>query len=125
MHLTRRQLDVITFVRDFRRKRGLSPTLDEIATHLGVTKVTVFDHLRELEAKGAVTRTPFHSRSVRLTPDMLRELADDAWGVRPLSAVLSRTAARAAREEVDLAEVLQLSRARSLVRVDGQVDPAW
>ena len=45
MHcLTPRQLEVMTLIRDARRNQGYSPTLQELADHLGISKITVFEH---------------------------------------------------------------------------------
>ena len=55
---TRRQLDILHFLSDYIRENGLSPTLEEIGDHLGVHRVTVFQHLNALERRGAVRRKP-------------------------------------------------------------------
>lgn len=54
--LTRRQRDILDFFESYTRAHGLSPTLEEIATALGVNKVTVFGHVAELERKGVLVR---------------------------------------------------------------------
>ncbi len=54
--LTRRQRDILEFLQDYRDQNAISPTLEEIANHFGVNKVTVFGHVRELERKGVITR---------------------------------------------------------------------
>ena len=43
------------FIQQFREERGISPTLDEIASNFGVTKITVYEHVNQLERKGALT----------------------------------------------------------------------
>ena len=40
--LTPRQLQILTCIRDARRNLGYSPTLQEIADELGISKITVF-----------------------------------------------------------------------------------
>src|SRR5262245_48811962 len=54
--LTRRQRDILKFFEGFREKHGISPTLEEIARHFGVNRVTVFGHVGELERKGVLRR---------------------------------------------------------------------
>jgi repressor LexA len=54
--LTRRQRDILDFFEAYARKHGISPTLEEIATSLGVNKVTIFGHVAELERKGFLSR---------------------------------------------------------------------
>lgn len=54
--LTRRQQQILEFIRHYARDEGISPTLEEIATHFGVNKVTIFGHVAELQRKGMVSR---------------------------------------------------------------------
>ncbi|MBK8980483.1 MAG: transcriptional repressor LexA [Planctomycetes bacterium] len=69
MTLTQKQLRVLRFFRDFRRTHGISPTLEEVAEALGVSKITIFEHVRNLESKGAVRRDPLKARSVAVLYD--------------------------------------------------------
>ncbi len=64
--LTRRQADVIRFIAGYRLKHGLAPTLAEIGEGLGVSRVTVFEHVRALEEKGWLESEPGRSRSLRV-----------------------------------------------------------
>jgi len=54
--LTRRQRAILEFFCDYRDANGISPTLEEIAQHFQVSKVTVFGHVAELERKGVIKR---------------------------------------------------------------------
>lgn len=54
--LTRRQRDIVAFFQSYQQRHSISPTLEEIAQHLGVNKVTVFGHVAELERKGVLVR---------------------------------------------------------------------
>ncbi|MDC3379107.1 transcriptional repressor LexA [Planctomycetota bacterium] len=74
MNLTARQHQIVTYIWKYRKRNGLAPTLAEIATELGISKVTVHEHIAQLERKGALDKEPFLSRSTRLTRRMLREL---------------------------------------------------
>ena len=65
--LTPKQLRILTLIRDYRRKHGYSPTMQEIADTLGVTKVTVFEHVTGLEKKGLLRRSRHRARSLELT----------------------------------------------------------
>jgi len=65
--LTPPQLEVLTFIRDMRRARGLSPTLQEIADHRGTSKITVFEHVEALLKKGMLTRHSYRARSLEPT----------------------------------------------------------
>lgn len=66
--LTRRQSEILTFIRDYVATKGISPTLEEIAHTFGVSRVTIFGHVGELEDKGFLTRpTKGISRGIILT----------------------------------------------------------
>jgi len=75
--LTRRQRDILEFVRQYIEEQAISPTLDEIARHFGLSRVTIFGHVSELERKGVVQRSARGvSRALRLVEqekEMLRE----------------------------------------------------
>lgn len=68
MNLTPKQLRILQFIRDWRSQHGYSPTMQEIADRLGVSKVTVFEHVESLIAKGTLTRNPNKARSLSI-PD--------------------------------------------------------
>jgi repressor LexA len=90
--LTRRQREILDFLEHYCRKHRISPTLDEIARHFGVNKVTIFGHIAELERKGMLVRGARGvSRSLQVAPDAQRRkaipiLGDIAAG-RPIEAV--------------------------------------
>jgi len=65
--LTPRQLEILTLIRDHRRTKGYSPTLQGIADVLGVSKITVFEHVEALVRKGLLTRHRNRARSLELT----------------------------------------------------------
>jgi len=66
--LTPRQIEILTLIRDGRRINGFSPTLQEIADHLGISKITVFEHVESLIEKRLLTRRTNKARSLELTP---------------------------------------------------------
>ena len=66
MYFTEKQLRIMEFIQQFREERGISPTLDEIASNFGVTKITVYEHVNQLERKGALKREKFRARSIEL-----------------------------------------------------------
>jgi repressor LexA len=66
--VTPRQLEILRFIRDFRNHHGYSPTMQEIGDHLGLTKVTVFEHVGSLERKGVLLRGAKHkARSLQVS----------------------------------------------------------
>ncbi|MFT4648860.1 MAG: repressor LexA [Glaciecola sp.] len=68
--LTPRQRDILTFFREYLEEQAISPTLEEIAAHFGVNKVTIFGHVAELERKGVLKRAaPGVSRGLQLVEE--------------------------------------------------------
>jgi repressor LexA len=66
--LTPRQFAVLQFVQDYQRQKGYSPTMQELADHFDVSKVTIFEHLGSLEKKGWLSRAKYRARSLRIDP---------------------------------------------------------
>jgi len=62
--LTPKQLRIVQFIRDWRQANKYSPTMQEIANELSVSKVTVFEHVEALIRKGALRRDPHKARSL-------------------------------------------------------------
>jgi repressor LexA len=56
MNLTPKQLRILQLIRDWRVRKGYSPTMQELADEIGVSKVTVFEHVEALIKKGALVR---------------------------------------------------------------------
>ncbi|MDX2018359.1 MAG: transcriptional repressor LexA [Planctomycetota bacterium] len=79
MNLTPKQLRILQLIRDWRVRRGYSPTMQELADEIGVSKVTVFEHVEALIKKGALVREPNKARSLSIAdgiavPDESRPL---------------------------------------------------
>ncbi|MCC6785868.1 MAG: transcriptional repressor LexA [Planctomycetes bacterium] len=108
MMLTEKQLRVLRFFRDYRQQRGISPTLEEAAQALGVSKITIHEHLRHLEEKKAIQRDRARARAVAVLfdPDEERN-----HGRRPVSElpILGVVAAGRPIEAVEHAEVVPLT----------------
>jgi repressor LexA len=56
----------LQLIRDCRVRHGYSPTMQELADQIGVSKVTVFEHVEALIKKGALTRDPNKARSLSI-----------------------------------------------------------
>jgi len=67
--LTEKQIRVLRYFRDYRREKGIAPTLDEAAQALGVSKITVHEHLNQLNRKGAIHRDRAKARAVAILHD--------------------------------------------------------
>jgi repressor LexA len=66
MNLTPKQLTILKLIRDSRVRSGYSPTMQELADQLNVSKVTVFEHVEALIKKGALVRQPNKARSLSI-----------------------------------------------------------
>jgi len=51
MYFTEKQLRIMEFIQQFRAERGIAPTLEEIAKNFNVTKITIYEHINQLERK--------------------------------------------------------------------------
>jgi repressor LexA len=68
--LTRRQQQILDFIRNSQKSRGVPPTRAEIAEAFGFKSVTAaFEHLRLLAQKGVLELVPGMSRGIRLAED--------------------------------------------------------
>lgn len=65
--LTRRQVEILDYLRDYLAEKGCAPSHEEIAEHFGYRSISsVAEHLRTLQEKGYILRTPGRSRALRL-----------------------------------------------------------
>lgn len=101
--LTPRQIEILTCIRDARRNLGYSPTLQEIADELGISKVTVFEHVEALLEKRMLTRLPNRARSLKLNPSV--RLPDDRPTLIPM---VGRIAAGRPIEAVETPDTIDL-----------------
>ena len=67
--LTEKQIRVLRYFRDYRRDKGIAPTLEEAAQSLGVSKITIHEHLNQLSRKGAIHRDRAKARAVAILHD--------------------------------------------------------
>jgi repressor LexA len=120
-HLTPKQLRLLTFIRDFQRARGYSPTMQELADEFRVSKVTVFEHVEALQRKGYLQRLPHKARSLRLSDDI--EFPDERATQLPLAGYIAAgrpIEAIEERDSLDLEEVFATSASpRFALRVRG------
>ncbi|RME40869.1 MAG: transcriptional repressor LexA [Planctomycetota bacterium] len=103
--LTPRQMDVLRMIRDVRRTHGYSPTLQEMADELGISKITVFEHVEGLVERGLLVRDPHKARSLEPTPRGLSCLPDERPTRIPL---VGRIAAGCPIEAVEDNEFIDL-----------------
>lgn len=69
-YLTERQRDILQFIRDVQKQRGVAPTQREICDHFGFSSYgTVYKHLSLLEKKGLIRRDWNQKRGVELVDE--------------------------------------------------------
>src|SRR3954464_9580521 len=69
-YLTERQRDILQFIRDFQKERGVTPTHREICDHFGFSSYgTVYKHLSLLQKKGLIRRDWNQKRGVELVEE--------------------------------------------------------
>lgn len=108
MNLTPKQLRILQLIRDWRVRRGYSPTMQELADEIGVSKVTVFEHVEALIKKQALVREANKARSLSIAdgiavPDESRPLRFPLVGKIAAGTPIEKVATE---EEVDLGELL-------------------
>jgi len=108
MNLTPKQLRILKLIRDWRVRHGYSPTMQELADEIGVSKVTVFEHVEALIKKGALVREANKARSLSIAegvpvPDESRPLRFPLVGRIAAGAPIEKVADS---EEIDLGDVL-------------------
>ncbi len=106
--LTRRQREILDFLGSYTESQGMSPTLEEIAQHFGVNKVTIFGHVSELERKGVIERAaPGISRGLRVVQEEDPAQENREMG-RACVTVLGNIAAGAPIEAIEAPEKFDL-----------------
>lgn len=66
-YLTERQRDILTFIREYQKEKGVAPTHREICDHFGFSSYgTVYKHLSLLQKKGLIRRDWNQKRGVEV-----------------------------------------------------------
>jgi repressor LexA len=102
--LTERQLHVYDFIRDKIVNRGYGPTVREIGENFDISSPNgVMCHLKALEKKGLIIRSPNKSRAIELT----REAQDEGKGVPMVGTVAAglTNLAFEQKERIDFGEM--------------------
>lgn len=74
MYLTKRQKEVLDFVREHVGQHGYAPTLQEIGSRFGLSSpATVYKHVEQLVQKGYLRKAPHQGRGIQLVdPEPVR-----------------------------------------------------
>lgn len=115
--LTQRQQDVYDLIRGLIVRRGYGPTVREIGENFGIKSPNgVMCHLRALERKGLIRRSPNKSRAIELTHS-----ADRSGHALPMAGMVAAgptTLAFEQNERLDFGEML-FRDGRFILRVSG------
>lgn len=102
MTLTKRQKELVDYLRSYIAEFGYAPTLEEIGAHFSLASLaTVHKHLSNLEGKGMIRRTWNHSRAIELVEPRAMARAVEL----PL---LGSVAAGAPIEEINQADTISV-----------------
>lgn len=120
--LTERQQRVYDFIRDKIVNRGYGPTVREIGENFDISSPNgVMCHLKALEKKGLILRSPNKSRAIELT----REAQDEERGV-PLVGTVAAGLTNLAFEQKDRIDFGELFHKKNVfvleVRGDSMID---
>ena len=124
--LTEKQIRVLRYFRDYRRENGIAPTLDEAAQALGVSKITIHEHLNQLTKKGAIHRDRAKARAVAILYDPDAAQGDASGDSIPTLPLVGSIAAGRPidaledREEVSLTELVPTGDRIYMLRVKGK-----
>jgi repressor LexA len=122
--LTEKQIRVLRYFRDYRNERGIAPTLDEAAQALGVSKITIHEHLKQLTRKGAIYRDRAKARAVAILQDPdAEDGVSEKLPTLPLVGFIAAgrpIEALEQREELSLGELVPTGDQIYLLRVRGK-----
>lgn len=103
MAITRRQKEVLDFIRTFVERCGYSPSFEEIAHGLNLSSLaTVHKHISNLERKGLLQRAHNRSRSIDVLPERKKSSIQEI-------PMLGRIAAGRPVEGIETRETLSLN----------------
>lgn len=132
--LNKRQIEVLTYIKQALRKQGYPPTVREIGQAVGLkSPATVHGHLRALEEKGYIKRDPCKQRALEIVdfrPDEpwageSVELPNKELAQVPLLGTIAAGLPLLAEEQVEdffplPLDFLQASRPLFMLRVQGE-----
>jgi repressor LexA len=110
--LTPRQLQLLNVIDRFQTSQCYSPTMAELASELGISRSTVFEHIAELRRKRLLSTLPGRARSLNLTSkaqELLERFADNDHDSSATIPLVGTVAAGAPIEAIEDAQLLSLS----------------
>ncbi len=115
--LTKKQLQVLRFISDYRDKEGIAPSYREIADHLGTQSVgSITKYIKALEKSGHIERKHYRSRALAVVnaekPEGLPLVGKIAAG-KPIMAFENI-------ERIDIEQFLTPAQGCFLLKVQGE-----
>jgi len=125
VNYTPKQLQILRLIYKYQQDHGYSPTYAELAKELGVSTITVFEHLEALERKNAIRRRRHEARSVEIIEqnflreqNPLKSLSLPVKGSIAAGAPIEAVEMTAA-EEIPIGDVFRCKPNSFLLRVKG------
>lgn len=123
MNYTPKQLQILRLILKYQQEHGYSPTYAELAKELGVSTITVFEHLEALERKNAIRRRRHEARSVEIIEQNFLRQQLPAKSLPIKGAIAAGAPIEAlevsAAEELPLGDVFRCKPNSFLLRVKG------
>ena len=71
IQMTNKQLEILEFVQSFIKTKGFAPSLQDIATGLGLrSRSNIHRHIHILEQEGRINMKPHKFRTIRIAPSL-------------------------------------------------------
>jgi len=65
--ITKKQMDLFNFIKDYIDKNNMAPSYEEMKTGTGcTTKCTIFTKINQLQERGWITKLPGKNRSITI-----------------------------------------------------------
>jgi repressor LexA len=122
VNYTPKQLQILRLIYQYQQEHGFSPTYAELAKELGVSTITVFEHLEALERKNAIRRRRHEARSVEIIENNFLREQSTRKSLQVKGAIAAGApieAVEVATEEMPLGEVFNCKPNSFLLRVKG------
>ena len=88
--LTKKQREILSFIENFIERKGYSPSYREIAAHFKLSSPsTIFEHIKNLAAKGFITASENEARSIELTSIPQGDLVRGDIATIPLAGMIA------------------------------------
>ena len=109
LDLTKRQQEIVDFIKTYSGKNGYPPTVRDIGKAIGLTSSsTVHAHLSNLEKIGLLRRDPTKPRAIELLIDKAKEVARPVLGTSGIPLVGRVAAGQPVLAEENIEEYIEI-----------------